>query len=239
MNTTTLTVSVFLAGLISWSQQTRADFVGIGFSATIERSPFITPGYAVGDLITGWFGYDSNARPSSSGAGPGWEWWDTTYPAYAAHWQLGEAEYASRTGHINLYHNAQERLGGVIMPVDTYRFIPDRPATLSGPAVEGMVLSDFRLILYDLDHTYYNRPQPLPIDFPPVEFFESKALYLDFGSESSKKTIQARIDSFPAPYYDAPDSGASLWLLSASLGLLALGRSKSMIRQLRRHVSQE
>ncbi|MHC1764724.1 MAG: hypothetical protein AB9869_10545 [Verrucomicrobiia bacterium] len=227
--------ALLLAAPLAVASQARADLVRVEFNATIDESPFVTPGYTVGDNITGWFSYD----PTVAG-NPGVS--DTSYPISEIHILLGGSVY--KTGFSNppanlmLWHAVNESdvsgLGKThsSAPVDLYDL--RGMIALSGPGLEGASPYYTHLVLTDLDAAFYTSPPPYPIDFPPPGVFEFQTLKVTFlGGEPLDHTVWANIDSFTV--VAAPDSGTvpengnSLGFLGLSVGLLSLHR-KSMLK---------
>lgn len=225
--------ALLLAAPLAVASQARADLVRVEFNTTIDESPFVTPGYTVGDDITGWFAYDpaSVVDPGNSGAN------HTSYPISEIHILLGGSVYKTGSSippaSVMLWHAVNETdvsgLGKThsSAPVDLYDL---RGIIFPGPGLEGASPYYAHLVLTDLDAAFYTSAPPYPIDLPPPGVFEFQTLKVNFlGGEPFSRDVWANIDSFTviAPTPDSgtvPENGNSFGFLGLSVGLLWLHR---------------
>lgn len=229
-------VGTFVLLLEISSQGLRADVVKIAFGATIEESSFVTPGYRVGDVVTGWFSYNTDNHVELKPNHTAYRRAGKPEPPTAI--SFGSTTYESRWNSVFVYNSFtsaefHDPAYHSTSPVDLYT----HSSELKGPSPEGFDPYCSWWILADTDNAFYDTTLPYPIDPPDPKHFETQeflALFLADGPDSKKaleRYIRARIDYLSGgkgvSYQRAPDSGSSLCLLAASIGLVALVRRLS------------
>jgi hypothetical protein len=190
--------------------------VTVGFTATIEQSPFAAPGYTIGSVINGWYSFDPAEVPIDSGANY------TSYNMPALHLTLGAASYASGSSRLDLVHLLPEHISNAVDNYDLFGF------SLTGPALGSFSPAFAELKMTDTDNSVYAITPPLPITLPDPSLFEIKTLKIGFlqGPPLVSQEINARIDSIGVVGTSTPvaDSGSSLSLLGGTLSFWVLMR---------------
>jgi hypothetical protein len=210
-----------------------AGVVTLSFSATITESEFSTPGYRVGDTLTGALHNDrphSTAFASSSAD-------FTHYMGFPMRVNLGGTDYGSSFV-MDLVHSIGpgDYHGGLFHfdgPVDIFDAYG---CDYSEAVEEGFMLYCTIFLMADTDHSVYGLVSPpYPADFPPLDEFEQKEFKMIFlGGPvplvTSTRYIVTRIDNIeissdtPTAPDAVPEDARSICLLGASCGLMALSQ---------------
>lgn len=195
--------------MILWSSvlAAPAESMRVRFTATIDTSDFVTPGYAVGDVCSGWYDYENSTAPLEIGAN------GTTYELPGLHLDLGGNPYEAQVGRVNLIHFLPDRTPDATDLYDLFGF------TLRGDALEGFHPAAAELRMIDVDNSALLNPPPYLLDLPNPDLFEIKELLVRFlaGPPMVGKELHAGIDAISV------ESLARVPDASSGLALLALG----------------
>ena len=188
MNIRTSAARLGLVLVVTLAGELRADLVTVHFTATVDESPFGTPGYTIGSVITGWYTYETPSVPFDSGYNY------AMYDMPGMHLLLGSMAYeASSGGRLDLVHLLPDLISPD--PVDIYDLFG---YSLTGPDVEGFSPAFSELKLTDTDNSVYANVSPIPIDLPDPGVFEIQQLtvcFLQGSPPTSSRYIYAKVDS--------------------------------------------
>lgn len=184
----------------------------VEFKATITNSPFATPGYTVGDVVTGWYAYD----PAATAFEIGFNY--AMYHMPGMHLSFGEVSYEAMSGgRLNVVHFLPVYHPN---PVDEYDLLG---FTLTGPDLEGFSPAYSEIKLTDTDNSVYaNLPPPIPIDLPDPQLFELQNLtivFLDLPPKVARE-IHAQIDSIKKVQNDDDSEPPEIVSLSTTPAIL-------------------
>ena len=217
MKSTSPLPGLLLAALVYIAGHLTADAAQVNFTATIDQSPFATPGYTVGTQVTGWFEYDNSALPYQSGINY------TDYYISASHLSLGAAEYQAGLTELSIAHSVG--LGTLSSLFDLYEVWGYQ---LAGPNVEGFQPAASELLLADADYSIYaGRSTPYPVDLPDPGQFETKTLRLMFFNQPNQPVY---IDCTVTSIAVVPEPAVHLLM---TCGLCALAFVRRMCHTLR------
>jgi hypothetical protein len=210
MNIASLVVRVSVVLALAVATSTRSEQI-VEFKATITNSPFATPGYAVGNVVTGWYAYDPAATPFELGFNY------AMYQMPGMHLSFGEVAYEAMSGgRLNVVHFLPEITPNAVDLYDLLGF------TLSGPVVEGFSPAFSELKLTDTDNSAYANLHPVPIDLPDPGVFEIQELKIGFLSSPPivAREIHAQINSIKKVLDGSDSEPPKILSLSANPGIL-------------------
>lgn len=183
------------------------------FSALVDQSPFTSPGYTVGSVVTGWFDYSTGTPPIEVGIN------HTEYNVSGMHLLLGGAEYNAGLTRVDIGHGIG--IDEIPPPADLYEVAG---YSLAGPVVEGFGAAASALFLVDTTASVYAaHPAPYPVDLPDPDLFDSRTLIIQFIH--SPGDIECTIQSITV----IPEPDGFL-LLGCGLSGLALAYRKRAAR---------
>ncbi len=210
MKFVSLTMGVLAATSLAVTGELRPDTY-VSFKATIDESSFLTPGYNVGSVITGWYSYDPATLPFDVGANY------AMYHLPGMKLSFGPATYeATGGGRLNVVHFLPEVTPNAVDLYDLLGF------TLAGPFVEGYSPAYSEVSLTDTDNSVYASIWPPPLDLPEPELFEGKELRIGFLQRPSltSRIIHAQIDFINASPNEPDFEPPTILSLSASPNIL-------------------
>ncbi len=210
MNVRALVAYVFVVVSLAYVTSLRAEQV-VEFKGTITNSPFATPGYVVGDVVTGWYAYDPAETPFESGSNY------AMYQMPGMHLSLGASTYETLSGgRLNVVHFLPEITPNAVDLYDLLGF------TLSGPDIEGFSPAFSEIKLTDTDNSVYANLQPVPIDLPDPTSFEIQVLTIGFLSSppNASREIVAQIDSIKKVQEGGDSEPPEILSLSATPSVL-------------------
>jgi hypothetical protein len=202
-----------LLALVCISGHFTATGAQVLFSAVVDQSPFTSPGYTVGSVVTGWFDYSTGTPPIEVGLNY------THYSISELHLLLGAAEYNAGLTRVDIGHGIG--INEIPPPADLYEVAG---YSLAGPAVEGFGVGACTLLLVDTTASAYAaNPTPYPVDLPDPDLFDRKTLSIQFYHSPGdfECTIQS-ITVIPEP--------KGFLLLGCGLSGLALACRKRAMR---------
>ena len=222
-----LFLAVYLAALGFVPQLRAAVFVTVDFEATIVESPFTLEGFGVGDgqnKIRGEYWYEQTAPPIDTG---------NNFSVYRGGVMTlvflpdeRPSQFSAAPVELRIDHSVAGAAGN---PADVYSVTG---FNLGITTLEGFRPAVANLTMVDTDSAVYaNLTPPYPVDILDPAQFESKTLTVSFlsgvGAPFERRDIVARVDSIGVSAVSTvPESGSTLWLLGASMGVLALAKRR-------------
>lgn len=191
MNAKSLGWGPLLSAFVCISGLFTATGAQVHFSALVDQSPFTSPGYTVGSVVTGWFDYSTGSPPIEVGSNY------TEYNVSGMHLLLGVAEYNAGLTRVDISHAIG--VNEIPPPADLYEV---SGYSLAGPVVEGFGAAASALLLVDTTASVYAaHPAPYPVDIPDPDLFDNRTLIIQFIH--SPGDIECRIQSItliPEPH---------------------------------------
>lgn len=212
MKTKIIMWSALTTAFLIAAMQIHANLITVSFTATIENSPFSTPGYTVGSVITGLYVYDPAAGPVDNGFN------FTDYTMQGMHLLFGATAYQAGSGRLSLFHALPILVSPP--PTDSYDLLG---FSLVGPSVEGFLPGWSELNMIDSANSAYAAlTTPYPISLPDPALFDIKRLEIVFLQAPAG--IDARIDTITMGQITTVPDGGAFWLFGGICCLMALAR---------------